>query len=695
MGTSLILPYWDRQEAADKAFALLDKHYAGMPDFEVVVVDDGNAVPFRVPRCKLNVQVVLLPKKDKPTPQSKAWNAGVKAASYDVVVLSCIEVLHDKPVLQEMRKALQTEDDYLLAATYCPELKEWQCKSDKRWFDLPEGIGPAFLGMLHKSLFHRAGGFDEAYHEGAGYEDRDFARRILKAGGRPVIRDDLAVTHPKACASIAWPAEGFARNEMLYRRKWELDEPINIVCLKAGKAYGAEYVNILFDMVRRNLKAGYPGMFHCITDDPEGLAEGINVIPLPDDLETWYGKLYMFKRGLFPDGSRCLFFDLDTLILGDIEFLVKYDGQFATLRDFYYPQQVGPAIIAWEAGDFASSIWEEWESQGKPRHPMGDLWWLNNLDQGRFVKEIDILQDKFPGKFCSFKADCHPYPPKGTAVVCFHGQPRPDNCGEEWVSHTWKVGGTGASELEVICNTASEKIRKNIISACQRDIPWLEIVSPHERQAVIVGGGPSANNTFPEIAYRKSLGQVIFACNGAAGWLNERGITPDYQVVIDARPENAKFLTAGSKAQFIASQCDPKVFDTASNPILFNLNTEGIADILPQDREIHLISSGTTVGLAALVLAYTQGYRAIHLHGFDSSYDENHHAYSQPENDQDQTVNVVVQGQSFKAATWMVKQAQQFQELALQLADADCVITVAGDGLIPFIAKCMSSTGAK
>ena len=36
---------------------------------------------------------------------------------------------------------------------------------------------------------------------------------------------------------------------------------LNILCLKAGKAYGPEYVNILFDMVRRNLAEGYPGRF--------------------------------------------------------------------------------------------------------------------------------------------------------------------------------------------------------------------------------------------------------------------------------------------------------------------------------------------------------------------------------------------------------------------------------------------------
>lgn len=688
---SLILPYWDRQEAANKALELIAKHYR-TTNLEVIVVDDGNKVPFVKPKLPIDIQVVRRPEKPLPTPQSKAWNAGVKAAHGDIIALSCIEVLHEAPILAGLAKHLEAFD-YVLAATYCPEFNEWQCKSDKQWVDLPMGIGPGFLGLMRRETFEKIGGFDESYHEGAGYEDRDFARRVLKSGAKVKICDDLVVIHPKTGATIHWPQEGFIRNEQLYRSKWMT--PINVVCLKAGKAYDPEYVNILFDMVRRNLPAGYPGKFYCITDDEEGLNEGIEVIHLPQDLETWWGKLYMFKRGLFPDGSRCLFFDLDTLIIGDLSRLVSYSGGFATLRDFYHPERLGPAIIAWEAGRFSSRVWEQWESQGKPRHQMGDLWWLNTLDGGNFAKQVDILQDQFPGEFCSFKADCHPYPPNGTRIVCFHGQPKPENCGREWVSQVWKVGGSGMAELEVVANTSNELVKSNVLSACKRDVPWLEILPENASQAVIVSGGPSIKNTLIEIRARYDSGQTIFAVNGSANWLNDHGMVPDYHVVIDARPENIKFLEALSCGQLLASQCDPSLFDKAQNATLFHLNTEGIADILPKDREANLISSGTTVGLAAMALAYCLGYRVIHLHGFDSSYEESHHAYEQKQNDADPVIDAVVNDRTFKCAPWMVTQAQQFQELATQLANAGVVVTVAGDGLLPYIAKCMSLTGAK
>lgn len=76
--------------------------------------------------------------------------------------------------------------------------------------------------MMSKDLFNRAGGFDEDYSEGAGYEDVDFIYRMKRAGAKFVIRDDLIVIHPKAGASIRWPSFMFERNRKLLEKKWGL-----------------------------------------------------------------------------------------------------------------------------------------------------------------------------------------------------------------------------------------------------------------------------------------------------------------------------------------------------------------------------------------------------------------------------------------------------------------------------------------
>lgn len=220
---SLILPYWDRQQAADRALATLAGHYLGL-DLEVIVVDDGNREPFRSPAdYPLDLHVVRLPRKEQPTPQSRAWNAGAKASTGDILALSCVEVLHPAPVLEELAAQLAALGPYgyVLAAAWCPERREWHCRSDVRsWDGFPPGYAGTFLSVLNRDLFDLAGGFDEEYMGGAGYEDRDFVCRLLAAGARFMVRDDLVVHHPKTGATIKWPAEGFARNENVFKIKW-------------------------------------------------------------------------------------------------------------------------------------------------------------------------------------------------------------------------------------------------------------------------------------------------------------------------------------------------------------------------------------------------------------------------------------------------------------------------------------------
>lgn len=218
---SLILPYWDRQAAADKALALLDKHYASMHGLEVVVVDDGNSVPFEGPSTRLNLRVVRRPTKHEPRSCIAAWNEGARQARGEIIAISCIEVLHERPVLRPMVAELARlgPKGYVLAAAWCPEFQEWHCHSRKRVPTCPPGTGLSFLGMLSRDFYAEVGGFDEAYMRGVGYEDRDFIWRMHKAGAKFVIRDDLVVLHPKTVASIKWPAEWFERNKALYESR--------------------------------------------------------------------------------------------------------------------------------------------------------------------------------------------------------------------------------------------------------------------------------------------------------------------------------------------------------------------------------------------------------------------------------------------------------------------------------------------
>lgn len=696
---SVLMAYWNRPEATKTALAAMAAAYPAL-DMEIVIADDGSPIPLELDReYPWSVRVVRLAAKKEAKNPCVPFNEAARVAVGDVLVITNPEILHKHPVLPAMLKSLQKlgPKGYVLAATWCPDENKWHCHSGIPAINLhgiqhPEGSGLHFCAMLHRSLWDEIGGFDEAYRDGAGYDDNDLAMKLGKAGAQFLIRDDLVVVHPKEGARTQWPDGAFQRNADIFVSKWK--RPVTFVCVQVGnyEGRGAEYVNNLYDMVRRNLSAGYPGRFVCITDDDAGLHEDIHVIPAPKDIHGWWVKLWMFKRGLFNHGERLIFMDLDTLVIGELDALAEYSGPFATLRDFYYPQQIGPAVIAWEVSDFTDSIYAEWSAAGHPTTGHGDLWWLNQLDQGRFVKTCDKLQDLYPNMFVSFKAGCNPYPPKGAKVVCFHGQPRPHNCGQQWVDDVWKVGGASAAELLIVSNTATERVHRNVAYACSLGLKTLDIYPERDGAVCIVGGGPSLAGDLDELKNRRRNGQKIWALNGCARYLLEHGVDVDAQIILDGREDNVGFVVPVA-SYYIGSQCDNAIFDAVKgcNVTLFHANTQGIAEVIPNDgKPLHLISGGSTVGLNAMAIAYTQGYRDIHLFGFDSSNDEEHHAYHQALNDHDAVVNVTVEGQQFSAAPWMVAQVNQFQELATALAEAGCIITVHGYGLLPYVASFMS-----
>lgn len=223
---SLILPYWKRQEATNASLRALAGLYND--DFlEVVVVDDGDPLPFGRPLLPRNLKVVKLPWHVEPRSPASAWNAGVRASRGELIALSMPEVWHAGPILYEMEKELERlgPDGYVLAAAWCPEQNRWHCHSSIAVPDCPPGTGLAFLGLMRRALWERAGGFDEDYMAGVGYEDRDFLMRMVHAGAKFKLRDDLVAIHPKTGAQVKWPAAGMAVNEAIFRRKWCLPSP--------------------------------------------------------------------------------------------------------------------------------------------------------------------------------------------------------------------------------------------------------------------------------------------------------------------------------------------------------------------------------------------------------------------------------------------------------------------------------------
>ncbi len=349
---------------------------------------------------------------------------------------------------------------------------------------------------------------------------------------------------------------------------------LNIVCVNAGDylGRGTDYVNILADMVARNISKEVGYKFICFTDTPGDYDSEIDVRPLPvEGLKGWWNKLSLFKKGLFPDGDRILYLDLDTVITSGLDEIIKYDGDFAILRDFYRPDGLQSSIMAWEANKL-NKIWDHWFDLYMPKTDYGDQAWIESMCglakrfSGIPEYKCEILQNLYPDCFVSYKVHATKTIPKHAKMVVFHGLPRPHEVITGWMPHVWKIGGGTTLELKHVCNTSDEQISKNIKNALKLPFPWLQILPEHDRHAVIIGGGPSLKKDIKEIKERQKHGQVIFSTNATYNYLVENGIIPDAHVMMDAREENKEFIRSISDSvHYYASQCHPAVFEKAKD----------------------------------------------------------------------------------------------------------------------------------
>lgn len=475
---------------------------------------------------------------------------------------------------------------------------------------------------------------------------------------------------------------------------------INIVCVKWGTKYGAEYVNILFDMVNRNLTVGGDRRFICFTDDPTGIDATIQVRALPGDLEGWWNKLYLFKEGVFDEGDKVIYLDLDTVITGDMDKIIAYEGNFAILQDFYRPEGLQSSVMLWKAQK-NTFIWDNWDAAGRPKTPGGDQLWIESCRPF----PTDILQEIFPMAFVSYKVHCRTRLPKNVSVVVFHGEPRPHEAEEEWVKLIWKIGGAGCFDYDLGLTVIDAKKSFNIIHSVKLGLQELKSSPPHEGHAVIVGGGPSLAECLDELRWRAENGQHIFAINNTYQYLIERGIQPDFHLMSDGRPENADFVPKSILGEtpkypelLYASQCAPEAFEMAkrtgfSTILWHHLDAfKTLDDIGRKDNSTVFINAGATTGLAAMAIAHCMGFRKLHVYGLDSSYADNkdHHAYEQALNDNENTLEVDFNGKKFVAAPWMIQQANEFQSIAKTLVEGgNTIITVHGEGLLPAMANAM------
>jgi hypothetical protein len=251
--------------------------------------------------------------------------------------------------------------------------------------------------------------------------------------------------------------------------------------------------------------------------------------------------------------------------------------------------------------------------------------------------------------------------------------------------------------LDVIGNTEPDVLLGNVQRSVERSLPWFDFDESSQGSVCLVGGGPSLVDTIDQLRVRHQNGAKVWAMNGSYDYLVEQGIIPDAMVMLDARPENVRFVCKpyANTTFYITSQCDPSVFDALNGykVVLVHANTPGVYELLEHEkaRPVHLIGGFTTVGILSLILAKLQGFKRIFMFGMDSSYrNGEHHAYEQKSNDDERIIDAMVDDVTYKCAPWMAQKVTDFQNVVAGFDDV--TIEVCGDGLLHQMAKAMSKS---
>ncbi len=219
-------------------------------------------------------------------------------------------------------------------------------------------------------------------------------------------------------------------------------EQVNILCMKWGTKYPADYVNRLQRMVAKHLSI--PHRFICLTDDDTGLDKNIEAFPIPAmpvDItgpERGWNKILTFSASLhdpslYNIAGTCLFLDLDLLVVDSIDDLFAVEGDVVIIKDWLKHDGTGnSSVYRFDVGrhpDLLQEFTDRWPGVKK-----------DYRNEQEFISAVLLRKGAltyWPDSWCrSFKRHCmQPFPlslfkmpaiPDGAKVIVFHGHPHPD-----------------------------------------------------------------------------------------------------------------------------------------------------------------------------------------------------------------------------------------------------------------------------
>lgn len=231
-----------------------------------------------------------------------------------------------------------------------------------------------------------------------------------------------------------------------YNKKYRqitITNKINILCCQWGTKFNDDYVNTLYASIKRNTKI--PFKFWCLSESctqPYIVGE-INYYPMQmlSDVKNTkvLNKLFAYDfANVYLNGERVFVFDLDTVVVGNLDGILSYPGKFCMRENFQQKGMPGGDLLSF-VGGFGGN-WYRYINK-----------YINKVIKRtkgserafyiQFTKqEQQYWQDLYPNQYISYKNHIrNNHMPNGCSLVSCHGHPMPHEINEPFIKEHWRV----------------------------------------------------------------------------------------------------------------------------------------------------------------------------------------------------------------------------------------------------------------
>lgn len=233
---------------------------------------------------------------------------------------------------------------------------------------------------------------------------------------------------------------------------------IDCACVIHGTAYSWDYVERLYNMLSRHITPGIKLHVYTEADRPVPAPMIKHVLDpwsITSPKKSWWYKMQLFNPA--HHAGPLLYFDLDTVIVGNIDWIWQQPTAFFwAIRDFKYlwrPNHTGiNSSVMWWNTQHYQPIWDTFTQQDLAvtmRKYPGDQDYISAAipeNQRRFFDTNRVQSWRWQcldGGY-NFRKRRHQAPGTGThitdstSIMVFHGKPKPEQITDQIVVTHWQ-----------------------------------------------------------------------------------------------------------------------------------------------------------------------------------------------------------------------------------------------------------------